>query len=184
MKKRSFFERLTGAVNIDEDEQLEAAEDDFDFAQNSNQNNQSNKFSKPASSLKKQNQIYAKFDDNNRSGWMDDSSADSELSVDVYQTQDEVIVKAMIPGVKKEDLEINLTRDSVTLKGVRKEDKIVADDDYFHRELYWGSFSRTINLPHEVDIEHAEAVESQGILTIKLPRVDKDRQMKVKVRSI
>ncbi len=176
MKKRSFFERLTGAVNIDEDEQLETAEDDFDFPQ-------TNKIVKSLPK-KPQNQIYAKFDDNNKSGWMDDSSADSELSVDVYQTQDEVIVKAMIPGVKKEDLEINLTRDSVTLKGVRKEDKIVADDDYFHRELYWGSFSRTINLPHEVDIEHAEAIETQGILTIKLPRVDKDRQMKVKIRSI
>jgi HSP20 family protein len=115
---------------------------------------------------------------------MDDSSADSELSVDVYQTQDDVIVKAMIPGVKKEDLEINLTRDSVILKGIRKEEKIVADDDYFHRELYWGSFSRNIQLPHEVDIEHAEAIESQGILTLKLPRVDKDRQMKVRIKSI
>ena len=175
MKKRSFFERLTGAVNIDEDEQLETAEDDFDFASNKT----------PKTLPKKpQNQVYAKFDDNNRSAWMDDASADSELSVDVYQTQDEVIVRAMIPGVKKEDLEINLTRDSITLKGVRKEEKIVADDDYFHRELYWGSFSRTINLPHEVDIEHAEAVETQGILTVKLPRVDKDKQMKVRIKSL
>jgi HSP20 family protein len=176
MKKRSFFERLTGAVNIDEDEQLEEAED-YDFT--------SNKNSKPAiMGSKKTLQIHPQFDDRNRSSWMDDSSVDSELSVDVYQTQDDVIVKAMIPGVKKEDLEINLTRDSVTLKGIRKEEKIVSDDDYFHRELYWGSFSRTIQLPHEVDIEHAEAIESQGILTIKLPRVDKDKQMKVRVKSL
>lgn len=177
MKKRSFFERLTGAVNIDEDEQLEEAQD-YDFSNAKN--------SKPSilNSNKKTAQIYPKFDDNNKSSWMDDSSVDSELSVDVYQTQEDVIVKAMIPGVKKEDLEINLTRDSVTLKGVRKEEKIVSDDDYFHRELYWGSFSRTIQLPHEVDIEHAEALETQGILTIKLPRVDKDRQMKVRIKSI
>ena len=176
MKKRSFFERLTGAVNIDEDEQLEEAED-YDFT--------SNKNSKPAiMGSKKTLQIHPQFDDRNRLSWMDDSSVDSELSVDVYQTQDDVIVKAMIPGVKKEDLEINLTRDSVTLKGIRKEEKIVSDDDYFHRELYWGSFSRTIQLPHEVDIEHAEAIESQGILTIKLPRVDKDKQMKVRVKSL
>ena len=136
------------------------------------------------SSNKKSAQIYPHFDDNNRSSWMDDASADSELSVDVYQTQDDVIVKAMIPGVKKEDLEINLTRDTLTLKGIRKEEKIVSDDDYFHRELYWGSFSRTIQLPHEIDIERAEAVESQGILTLKLPRVDKDRQMKVRIKSL
>jgi HSP20 family protein len=176
MKKRSFFERLTGAVNIDEDEQLEEAED-YDFSPAKN--------TKPVMSGPKKNvQLHPQFDDKNRSSWMDDSSADSELSIDVYQTQDDVIVKAMIPGVKKEDLEINLTRDSVLLKGVRKEEKIVADDDYFHRELYWGSFSRNIQLPHEVDIEHAEAIESQGILTLKLPRVDKDRQMKVRIKSI
>jgi len=176
MKKRSFFERLTGAVNIDEDEQLEEAED-YDFSLPKN-------IKTPTASPKKTAQIYPQFDDTNRSGWMDDSSVDSELSVDVYQTQDDVIVKAMIPGVKKEDLEINLTRDSVTLKGIRKEEKIVADDDYFHRELYWGSFSRTIQLPHEVDIEHAEAIETSGILTIKLPRVDKDRQMKIRIKSL
>ncbi|MEI6553168.1 MAG: Hsp20/alpha crystallin family protein, partial [bacterium] len=159
---------------IDEDEQLEEAED-FDFTSTK----------KPvASGGKKSMQIHPQFDDKNRSSWMDDSSAESELSVDVYQTQDDVIVKAMIPGVKKEDLEINLTRDSVTLKGIRKEEKIVSDDDYFHRELYWGSFSRTIQLPHEVDIEHAEAIESQGILTLKLPRVDKDRQMKIRIKSL
>jgi HSP20 family protein len=176
MKKRSFFERLTGAVNIDEDEQLEEAED-FDFSSNRN--------AKPTIlGSKKTAHIHPQFDDSNRSSWMNDASVDSELSVDVYQTQDDVIVKAMIPGVKKEDLEINLTRDSVTLKGIRKEEKIVSDDDYFHRELYWGSFSRTIQLPHEVDIEHAEAIEAQGILTIKLPRVDKDRQMKVRVKSL
>ena len=174
MKKRSFFERLTGAVNIDEDEQLEEAED-FDFASPK----------KPVvNGSRKSVQVHPQFDDKNRSAWMDDASVDSELSVDVYQTQDDVIVKAMIPGVKKEDLEINLTRDSVTLKGIRKEEKIVSDDDYFHRELYWGSFSRTIQLPHEVDIEHAEAIESQGMLTLKLPRVDKDRQMKVRIKSL
>ena len=176
MKKRSFFERLTGAVNIDEDEQLEEAED-YDFS--TPKNNKPNIIGP-----KKTAQIHPQFDDKNRSSWMDDASVDSELSVDVYQTQDDVIVKAMIPGVKKEDLEINLTRDSVALKGIRKEEKIVSDDDYFHRELYWGSFSRTIQLPHEVDIEHAEAIESQGILTIKLPRVDKDRQMKVRIKSL
>ena len=176
MKKRSFFERLTGAVNIDEDEQLEEAED-FNFP--------TGKTGKVVTSAsKKSGQVYPQFDDNNRSSWMDDASVDSELSVDVYQTQDDVIVKAMIPGVKKEDLEIDLTRDSITLKGIRKEEKIVSDDDYFHRELYWGSFSRTLQLPHEIDIEHAEAVEAQGILTVKLPRVDKERKMKVRVRSM
>ena len=172
MKKRSFFERLTGAVNLDDEDQVE------------NQDDTSSQLKNHKIAPKKGAQVYADFKDNNRSGWMDDSSVDSELSVDLYQTQDDIIIKAMIPGVKKEDLEINLTRDSITLKGIRKEEKVVSDDDYFHRELYWGSFSRTVNLPHEVDIEHAEATESQGILTVKLPRIDKDRQMRVRVKSM
>ena len=120
----------------------------------------------------------------NHSSWMEEDAGEGELSIDVYQTPDDVIVRAMIPGVKREELDISISRDSITIKGARKEDRSIAEDDYVIRELYWGSFSRTVALPHEVDIEHAEAVESQGVLTIRLPRVDKEKQAKLKVRSV
>ena len=58
-----------------------------------------------------------------------------------------------------------------------------AENDFFHRELYWGSFSRTIVLPAEVEIEEAEASEKHGLLTLILPKVDKNRQSKLKVRT-
>ena len=61
---------------------------------------------------------------------------------------------------------------------------LFADDDYFYRELYWGSFSRSILLPHEIEIESVEAVEKHGLLIVRLPKVDKARQAKVKVKSI
>ena len=71
----------------------------------------------------------------------------------------------------------------VTIKGKRDSDKTIEEEDYFHRELYWGSFSRTVLLPHEVDVEGAEATENNGMLTIRLPKIDKDRQTKLRVKA-
>lgn len=119
-----------------------------------------------------------------KSSWMEEQAGEGELSVDVYQTPDDIIVRTLVPGVRKEDMDISISRDSITLRGSRREEKTIADQDYMVQELYWGSFSRTVRLPHEVDIERAEAVENQGVLTIKLPRIDKDRQTKLRIKSI
>ena len=105
------------------------------------------------------------------------------MAVDVYQNPDEIIIEAMIAGVKPEDLNVAITRDMVTIRGKRQEMREVAEDNYFYKELYWGSFSRTVLLPHEIDIENAEANEKHGLLTIKLPKIDKGRQAKLRVKS-
>ena len=118
---------------------------------------------------------------------MDEVDADmeeGELSVDVYQTPSEIIIEAMVAGVKPEDLHLSITRDMVTIKGRRDGNSQVTHDDYFYKELYWGTFTRTILLPHEVEIEEAEAVEKHGLLIIRLPKIDKARQAKLKVKSI
>jgi HSP20 family protein len=115
----------------------------------------------------------------------DDDMEDSEegqLTVDVYQTPDDIIIKTMTAGVKPEDLDIAITRDVVTVRGHREGGMETSDEDYFSRELYWGSFSRTIMLPQEIDVEGAEASEKHGLLTIKLPKLDKHRETKLKVK--
>jgi HSP20 family protein len=71
----------------------------------------------------------------------------------------------------------------VTVRGVREEFQEASDDGYFHRELFWGSFSRTLLLPEEVAIDEAEAQEKHGLLEIKLPKLDKHRTTQLKVRS-
>ena len=109
---------------------------------------------------------------------------EGELYIDMYQTPDNIIIRTMIPGVKKEDLDIALSRDAITVRGKRMEESRIADENYYHQELYWGTFSRTVTLPHEVDIEGAEATEKDGVLTVSLPRIDKGRQTKLKVKSI
>ncbi len=116
--------------------------------------------------------------------WMENAlPEEGELSVDVYQNQNEIIIKAMVAGVRPEDLDVSISRDMVTLKGKRESERTIADDDYFHKELYWGTFSRTIVLPQEIDVDVAEAVEKHGLLIIKLPKLDKNRSTKLKVRG-
>jgi HSP20 family molecular chaperone IbpA len=109
--------------------------------------------------------------------------AEGELSVDVYQTPTHIVIKAMIAGVRPEDLDVSITRDMVTIRGKRERHTEGTTGDFFFQELYWGSFSRTIVLPQEVEIEEAEAVEKHGLLVIRLPKMDKGRQAKLKVRS-
>jgi HSP20 family molecular chaperone IbpA len=108
---------------------------------------------------------------------------EGELAVDVYQTPTHIIIKAMIAGVRPEDLDVSITRDLVTLRGKRERHTEGTAGDFFFQELYWGAFSRTIVLPQEVEIEDAEATEKHGLLTIKLPKLDKGRQAKLKVKS-
>lgn len=106
-----------------------------------------------------------------------------ELAVDVYQTPTHIIIKAMIAGVKPEDLDVSITRDMVTIRGKRERHTEGTAGDFFFQELYWGAFSRTIVLPQEVEIEEADATEKHGLLTVRLPKLDKGRQAKLKVKS-
>lgn len=115
--------------------------------------------------------------------WMESTPEEGELNVDVYQNQNEIIIKTMVAGVKPEDLDVSISRDMVTIKGKRENERTIADDDYFHKELYWGSFSRTVVLPQEIDVDAAEAIEKHGLLILRLPKLDKNRSTRLKVRG-
>jgi HSP20 family protein len=108
---------------------------------------------------------------------------EGQLAIDMCQTPSEIIIKTMVAGVKPDDLDIAITRDMVTIRGKRTESRETEENDFFHKELYWGSFSRTIILPTEIEIEAAEASEKHGLLTLILPKIDKDRQSKIKVKT-
>ena len=148
--RKSFFERLTGTVNLEDENEIEP--------------------------VVRESGLNAK-------ALLDDEPAEAELTVDVYQTPEKIIIKTLVAGVKPEDLDVTIARDMVTIRGKREGHHEVREDDYFHKELYWGSFSRTVMLPQEVEPEEAEAVERHGLLIITLPKIDKGRQTKLKVRS-
>jgi HSP20 family protein len=112
----------------------------------------------------------------------DDAEPEGQLTVDVYQTPEDIVVESAIAGVKPEDIDVNVTSDSISIKGARHREKEVSDDDYLYQECYWGRFARSIILPQEVDPENAEVTFKNGILTVRLPKVNKRKSKKLKVR--
>jgi HSP20 family molecular chaperone IbpA len=118
-KKRSFFERLTGSVRLDEEETVEAPTHE-----------------------------HGKLESGAIDPWATDEEVEGELAIDVYQTPADIIVQTFVAGVSPADLEINITRDMIVIRGKRVESAKVMEGDFFSRELYWGTFSRTISLPH------------------------------------
>ena len=154
-KKPSFFDRLTGA----------SFDSDFDTFEEDDADARKPQMSAPQMPIHQE------------------EPGAAQLTVDVYQTPSEIIIRALVAGVKPEDLDIAITRDMVTVKGKRVEQKDTAEDGYVYQELYWGAFERTVVLPAEVDVDQAEASEKHGLLTIKLPKVNKDRQTKLRVRG-
>lgn len=169
-KKRSFFEKLTGGLSLrDYDE--DGFDDDDSFENSVEEPKQKESRKLPITNEKE----WAPAEEEEQVG---------ELSVDVYQTPTDIVVQTMVAGVRPEDLNVDITRDSVTIAGSRKESRVIKDDDYHTQELYWGSFSRTILLPEEIDPDEAEATEKHGLLVLRLPKIDKNRQTKLKIKSI
>ncbi len=107
---------------------------------------------------------------------------DGELAIDVYDEGDVIVLKTMVAGVKPEDLDICITREEVTVRGSRQEEREVNKESYHRQELYWGSFSRTIKLPTEIDIDNSTAIEKHGLLILTLPKIDRERKSSLKVR--
>ncbi|HET9641609.1 MAG TPA: Hsp20/alpha crystallin family protein [Candidatus Paceibacterota bacterium] len=155
--KRSFFDRLSGT----------SPADSFDF-------DEELPITTPA--IKKEVKGRAAAADSVPAG-------EGQLPVDVHQTGNDIIIRAFVAGVRPDELSISISRDMVEIEGSRMEREQVTTSDYFTRELFWGSFSRTIVLPQEVDVDGASASAKDGLLTIILPRLDKAKQTKLRVKS-
>lgn len=108
--------------------------------------------------------------------------AEGQLTVDVYQTPTEIVIQSTIAGVDPEELDIAITTESVTIRGKREKMEEVKDDDYFFQECYWGRFARQIILPQEIDAENAAAAMKNGVLTIRLPKLNREKTKKLKVK--
>lgn len=155
-KKPSFFDRLTGTQY---DDSFDSFEEEFE-----------EEAAAPASAGAAAEPVT-------------EEPGEAQLTVDVYQTDSEIVIRALVAGVRPDEMEVSITRDMVTISGKRVEQSEVKEDDYVYRELFWGAFSRTIVLPAEVDVDAAEASEKHGLLTIRLPKLNKDRKTKLKVKG-
>jgi HSP20 family protein len=101
----------------------------------------------------------------------------------VYQTPNEIVIRTFVAGVRADELSVSISRDMVEIEGSRDERDQVAGPDYFSQELFWGSFARTILLPQEIDVDAATASAKDGLLTLVLPKLDKTRQTKLRVKA-
>ena len=162
--KRSFFERLSGSPAADP---VDSFDDD----------------EAPVAPTRKESHSHSHAA--SRPAPLDDDAPGNEgqLPVDVHQTASDIVIRAFVAGVRPDELGISISRDMVEIEGSRMEREQVAGPDYFTRELFWGSFSRTIMLPQEVDVEASSASAKDGLLTIILPKLDKAKQTKLRVKA-
>lgn len=174
-QKRSFFERLTGAQSIEK----EGAQD-----------------SVPVYGVEEETPVHMREQSVNpairqEESWSpsyghtqsNDASGEGQLTIDVYQTENDIVIKSTIAGVKPEDLDVSINNDMVTVKGERKNEEVVENGNYYYQECYWGGFSRSVLLPVDVIPEKADAALKNGILTIRLPKADTTRTKKITVRG-
>ncbi len=115
--------------------------------------------------------------------WVLQTENEGQLAIDLYKTKDALVMKSTIAGVTEDDLAIHIANDLLTIKGQRQRDEVVAQEDYFYQECYWGGFSRTVVLPMEIISEGVEASLKHGVLTIHMPLAQKSRSIKVKVKQ-
>ena len=173
---RSFFERITGARMLGTSGGDVAYEDEHSVPVNDEE----------------QPEVDAVVDEADvepEEGYSDEDTGESaeeqegQLTVDVFQDDQNIIIQSTIAGVAPEDLDVSITNDMVTIRGERRRSYDVDAEDYFYQECYWGTFSRSIILPVEIDADRAEAKIKNGILTIRIPKANAAMTRKLKVRA-
>lgn len=107
---------------------------------------------------------------------------EGELALDVYQTPTAFIVESAVAGVNPEDIDISISHESISIKGKREKIEKVKTENYIHQECFWGIFSRSIILPQEIDADKAQANIKNGVLKITLPKLNRTKSKKVKVK--
>ena len=113
--------------------------------------------------------------------WDEDDSVPGQLAVDVYETRERLVVKARTAGVNKDDLDVSISDNQLTVRGTLSSGSEEGVENYFLQECYWGEFSRSIALPVPVKEEEIEAVLKDGVLTISFGKVQQDTVKKIQV---
>ena len=168
-EKRSFLERLTGARKVQDDSQ-------------SSMPIYSEEEEETEMTMRTEPPVFPR-ENSNWQPSQSDSDAEGQLTIDVYQTENDIVIKSTIAGVKPEDLDVSINNDMITIKGERKNEETVTGENYYYQECYWGSFSRSVVLPVDVIPEKAEASLKNGILTIRLPKAETNKSKKIQVRG-
>lgn len=167
--KKSILSRITGIKDEDEEVKEQAVELNNDDVQSSQANTQEHKIAADNSNLEEDTWVEKNFE--------------GQLSVDVFQTDDDIVIKSAVAGVDPNDLDISISNDMITIRGNRRQEEQISKENFFYQECYWGSFSRSIILPQEVEADQAVADFKKGILTIRLPKAKQVQKIQVKIND-
>jgi HSP20 family protein len=115
--------------------------------------------------------------------WQPADFEEGQLSIDVYETEKNIIIKSTIAGAKPDDLDITIDNDMLTIRGKRHDEAEEEGRNYLYQECYWGSFSRSVILPVEVDAKKIDASLENGVLTIALNKIKKAKKVGIRVKS-
>lgn len=108
---------------------------------------------------------------------------DGELAIDVFQENGHIVIQAPIAGIQPDNIDIDIDRDTLTIRGERLNSFEIDEGQYYHKECHWGTFSRSIVLPSEVKADEAEADFEDGILTISIPKAKKKGSVNIRVKK-
>ncbi|MDO8240754.1 MAG: Hsp20/alpha crystallin family protein [Candidatus Moranbacteria bacterium] len=168
--KRSFLEKLTGSSRIEDNNEYESPMKPLSRIYEEEE--ESEMIISPSSRNNAQEESLVSSDE-----------SEGQLTIDVYQTENDIVIKSTIAGVKPEDLDVSINNDMVSIRGERKNEEVVGEENYYYQECYWGNFSRSVILPVDVLSEKSEASMKNGILTIRLPKADNTKTKKIQVRG-
>jgi HSP20 family protein len=107
----------------------------------------------------------------------------ADLAIDMYETKDDVVVKAALPGVDPEDVDLTISGDTLVIKGETKQENESKDQDYIRRERRYGSFVRSVTLPASLKADQAEAKFENGVLTLRIPKSEKSKPKSIKIQA-
>jgi len=176
---KSFFQRLTGARLVPSGDTEESYSPDDLSGESVPIENDSFTHESLEEQEPETEQVYS-----DEATVSDSEEQEGQLTVDVFQDDQNIVIQSTVAGVSPDDLDVSITNDMVTVRGERRRMYDIDPQDYFYQECYWGTFSRSIILPVEIDADRAEAKIKNGILTIRIPKANAAMTRKLKVKAV
>jgi len=182
---KGFFERLTGAriMERDDEETEVATTSEAEPVLEDDTQDEEQYLEEAVDEVEVEDEESYSDEDTGTEESGSEDEQEGQLTVDVFQDDSNVVVQSTIAGVAPENLDVSITNDMITIRGERSRTHDVDSEDYFYQECYWGTFSRSIILPVEIDADRAEAKIKNGILTIRIPKANAAMTRKLKVSA-
>lgn len=119
--------------------------------------------------------------DSQQDDWLEEDSVPGQLAVDVYETNEDLLVQAPIAGINKDDLDVSISDNTLSIQGTRSSGSQVEKENYYLQECFWGEFSRSLTLPVPVKEDEVDAVLKDGVLTIKFKKLKQNTVKKISI---